>query len=165
MLLNAVGDHIFLHHRHRWTSLDDDGFFTPKLLERFDGGDGAADSDGMDEAGEGDEEGMEEVRFFQAVGLFWRICAIWGIDCLRLSPMFMLYVLTKNKRLAIQDDFVSAVAPRLSNRLKKWPPPQQPGSSQWLISPVDDPYRMILSIWPHMEVCFSTETYSIFLRG
>lgn len=153
MLLNAVGDLLFQDHRHRWTSLDDDGFFTPKLLEPFDMGNEAAGSDGEIEESEENEEDVEESEFFTGVGLYLRICMLMGQDCLRFSPMFMLYLLTKNKRLALEDDFVESVAPHLASRLKKWPPPHQPGSSQWQISPMDDPYRMIVSIWPNIEVC------------
>lgn len=112
-----------------------------------------------DSAGDEEENGLlDEVskdtrEHFRTFGLYWQICLVWGVDCSRLSPMFALFLLTMDMRLALKNTFLCAVAPKLAARLDSLPPARHP-SGNWNISSREDPYLMVVSVMPHHEVRF-----------
>lgn len=149
----AVGDIFFSDKRHYWTALEDDGYFTPKILRPMSWG-GNFFSESQNEEEEDvmvDEISDDAEQFFRAFGLYWRICLAWEVDCLKLSPMFALFILTMDLRVALSDSLLSTVAPNLAARLRSLPPTRRP-SGQWNISSMEDPYLMVVSVMPHHEV-------------
>lgn len=151
----AVGDIFFDKNHHYWTALDDDEYFTPKILRPLSSGGGVlGDSAGDEEENVLLDEVSEDTQeHFRTFGLYWQICLVWGVDFSRLSPMFALFLLTMNMRLALENTFLYAVAPKLAARLNSLPPARHP-SGDWIISSMEDPYLMVVSVMPHHEVRF-----------
>lgn len=144
-----------------WTTLDDDGLSTPKLLELAESDD---EDSGVEDGSRRPDGNQLLIRFFRTFGLFWRLCLLWEMDCLRFSPMFAIYVLTHNKDLALDDPTLSVISPSLHARIQhaQWPPLRLP-DGQWQVVVGRDPYLMILSFNPECEVCSHRVVYEYVL--
>lgn len=130
--------------------LEDDQLYTPKLLNLQDGTDDTSDGSSTDDPDTEDET----FRFFRAWGLFYRICLILQMDCLAISPMFVMFLLTKDKNRVLEDNILAELAPNLSGLLDHCWPPQRIGD-RYQISAGSEAYGMVLSFAPDIEVCLS----------
>lgn len=128
--------------------LDDDGYFSPKLLPSMDDGDEEFELED-DSSNVGDDDVS---RFFRAFGLFWRICLAWDVSAiLEFSPFFALFLLTKDVSVCLEDDVLYSLAPALHRRLHTWPP-QRLASGGWDFEAMKDPYLLCLDVMPNCEV-------------
>ncbi|KAF9036535.1 hypothetical protein BDP27DRAFT_1435641 [Rhodocollybia butyracea] len=59
---------------------------------------------------------------FRAIGLFIRLCLIWQIEPLQISPILISYLISQSLDVSTDSELLQHVSPQTQSRLSAWPP-------------------------------------------